>query len=223
MKAAASSPGPSPNWTDPCTWAFIATYALGAFPTGFVLYETSLYLSAALHKSQLQIGEVLWIPPLGWEVGYFFWGWATDRFADAGASIPALRRQYLLLTWLSLPLAFVPRVQSFPLVMAMLFFAMFVTSGFIIGAIAYATRRFSDNHAGLIAGLGAGSWSAVLALVMPGIGRLFDFQWYSTAFTIASLFPIVGYFAWKELDRHSPFRPGMVSAVVVPNALKSRV
>jgi len=220
--AAAASPDASPNWADPCTWAFIAAYALGSFPTGYVLYGTSLYLNAALHKSQLQIGGVLWIPPLGWEVGYFFWGWVTDRFARAGASAPALRRQFLLLMWLSLPLALVPRVASFPLAMVMLFFAMFIAAGFIIGSIAYATSRFSENHGGLIAGLGAGSWSAVVGLVMPGIGRLFDLQMYSVAFTIAALIPIAGYFAWKELDRRSPYGRGTDSPeVAVPNAIKS--
>jgi ACS family hexuronate transporter-like MFS transporter len=185
-------------------WAFIAAYALGSFPVGFVLYGTSLYLSAVLHKSQIQIGEVLWIPPLGWEVGYFFWGWIIDRFADGGASIPAMRRQFFLLMWLSLPLAIVPHVASFALVMLMLFFAMFVTSGFIIGSIAYATSRYSQNHAGLIAGLGAGSWSAVLAIVMPGVGRLFDLHSYNAAFAAASIFPIAGYAVWRRLSRPVP-------------------
>jgi ACS family hexuronate transporter-like MFS transporter len=198
-----SPAGAAPKWGDPRVWAFIAAYALGAFPTGFVLYETSLYLDAVLHKSQIQIGAVLWIPPLGWEAGYFFWGWVTDRFTRAGASIPATRRMFYVLMWLSLPLAAVPRVDSFPLVMAMLFFAMFITSGFIIGSVAYATSSFPTGHSGLIAGLGAGSWSAVLAVVLPGVGRLFDLHRYNTAFLVAALFPIAGYAAWRELSRRT--------------------
>src|SRR5262249_31448221 len=63
------------DWKDSRFWAFLSTYALGGFPAAFVLYQSSLYLSAAMHKSQLEIGHVLWIPPLGWETGYFFWGW----------------------------------------------------------------------------------------------------------------------------------------------------
>jgi len=185
-------------------WAYISAYALGAFPIGFVLYETSLYLDAALHQSQIQIGAVLWIPPLGWEVGYFFWGWVTDRFTRAGASIPAVRRLFFWLMWLSLPLAAVPNFDSLAVVMVMLFFAMFIASGIVVGAVAYATSSLSTSHSGLIAGLGAGSWSAVLALVLPGVGRLFDLHRYNTAFVIAALFPIAGYVAWRELSRRTP-------------------
>jgi ACS family hexuronate transporter-like MFS transporter len=52
----------------------------------------------------------------------------------------------------------------------------------------------------LIAGLGAGSWSALVAVVMPGMGRLFDLGLYGTAFFIASLFPAAGYFGWRILS-----------------------
>ena len=44
---------------------------------------------------------MLWIPPLGWEIGYFFWGWITDRFAAHGASIANMRRLLLALAILS--------------------------------------------------------------------------------------------------------------------------
>lgn len=195
-----TSAGDILRWNQPRVWAFIVAYALGALPLGFVLYETSLYLSAVLHKTQVQIGAVLWIPPLGWEVGYFFWGWFTDR-TQSGASLEGSRRLFLFLTVLSLPLAAVPRIDSFALAMALLFFAMFVSAGFIIGSLAYANSYYSVRHAGLIAGLGAGSWSALLAVVMPGFGRLFDLHLYSAAFLGASLFPVAGYLVWWILSR----------------------
>ena len=138
---------------------------------------------------------MLWIPPLGWEIGYFFWGWVTDRFPGA------MRRQFLVLMWLSTPLALIPHVHLFSVTLAMMFFAMFVTSGFIIGAVAYATRFFSIDHAGFIAGLGAGSWSLVIAMAMPGVGRLFDLHRYDVAFAIAALFPIAGCAAWTMLSQ----------------------
>ncbi len=172
----------------------------GALPLGFVLYETSLYLSAVLHKTQVQIGAVLWIPPPGWEVGYFFWGWFTDRIRS-GASLEGSGRLLLFLTVLSLPLAVVPRVDSFALAMALLFFAMFVAAAFIIGSLAYANSYYSVKHAGLIAGLGAGSWSALVAVVMPGFGRLFDLHLYGAAFLGASLGPTAGYLIWWILSR----------------------
>ncbi len=184
-----------PKFNDPRVWAFVAAYAMGAFPSGFVLYQASIYLTAAFSKSQVEIGKVLWIPPLGWEIGYFFWGWAMDRFSGA------MRRQFLLLMLLSTPLALIPYTPSYGLTLAMMFFAMFITSGFIIGAVAYATQHFSIDHAGFIAGLGAGSWSLVVALVMPGVGRLFDLHRYDVAFLIAAMFPIVGCAVWTALNR----------------------
>ncbi len=111
-----------------------------------------------------------------------------------------MRKQFLVLMLLSLPLAFVARAGSFALTLAMLFFAMFITSGFIIGAVAYATSHYSMQHSGLIAGLGAGSWSAVVALAMPGVGKLFDLHWYNAAFGLATVFPIAGYVLWRSLN-----------------------
>jgi ACS family hexuronate transporter-like MFS transporter len=193
--------GGKPRWNDRRLWAFMAAYALGASPIAFVLYQASIYLSATFHKSQLEIGHVLWVPPLGWEFGMLFWGWATDRFAKAGASLQVLRRQFLLAMVLSLPLAAVPRVGSYPITLGMLSFAMFVTGGFGIGSLAYAARHYSMNHSGLIVGLGSGSWSAVVALQMPLVGKLFDLHWYGGAFALATLFPVIGYGLWRALDR----------------------
>ncbi len=206
VRPAVAHKSDAPGWKDARLWAFFAAYALGAFPSAFVLYQSSIFLSAVMHKSQLEIGHVLWIPPLGWEIGYFFWGWATDRFTAAGASIPAMRKQFLIMMLLSLPLAFVPRAGSFALTLAMLFFAMFITSGFIIGAVAYATSHYSVGHSALIAGLGAGGWSAVVALAMPGVGKLFDLHMYNAAFGLATLFPVAGYAIWRALNngRHIP-------------------
>lgn len=183
-----------PKFNDPRVWAFVAAYALGAFPSAFVLYQASIYLTAVFAKSQVEIGKVLWIPPLGWEIGYFFWGWAMDRFSGA------MQRQFFWLMLLSMPLALVPYISNYGMTLAMMFFAMFITSGFIIGAVAYATRHFSTDHAGFIAGLGAGSWSLVVALAMPGVGKLFDLHRYDAAFSIAALFPVVGCGVWTMLS-----------------------
>lgn len=203
-------PGATPRWNDRRVWALMAAYALGASPIAFVLYQSSIYLSAALHKSQIEIGHVLWIPPLGWEAGFFFWGWVTDRFVRSGPPA-AMRRQLFLTAILSLPLAAVPHVSSYPLTLAMLFLTMFVVSGFTIGALAYGAREYSANHSGLIAGLGSGSWSAIVALEMPLVGRLFDLRAYNAAFALATLLPVAGYTLWRLLD-HS------IQAPVVPHA-----
>src|SRR3989442_1126029 len=99
----------SPRWSDPRLWAFILIYALGALPTGFVLYEAANYLGQARGQTQAFIGMVLWIPPLGWEIGYFVWGWLYDSAIRSGTStMAALRRLMGVATALSLPLFVVP-------------------------------------------------------------------------------------------------------------------
>lgn len=198
----AGHPAASLHFADRRLWSFMCAYALGAMPLGFILYISAIYLSQALGKSQLEIGKVLWIPPLGWEVGYFFWGYLTDRGSRTGRLSMRLHRQ--LMSWalvFSLPLALTPRIESYPLVMGELFLAMFVAAGFVILAISYATSIYSSQYSGLISGLGAGSWSAIIALVMPYVGRLFDQHRYDTAFVLATCFPVVGFAAWWALSR----------------------
>ena len=84
---------PPPRWSDRALWSFISAYALGALPMGFVLYEAANYLAQARGESQAFIGMVLWIPPLGWEVGYFFWGWLRiGPYARERHTVVAARR-----------------------------------------------------------------------------------------------------------------------------------
>jgi MFS transporter, ACS family, hexuronate transporter len=194
---AVSKTGAKPRLTDTRLWAFMAAYSLGGLPLAFVIYGASIYLSDARGLTQLDIGKLLWIPPLGWEVGYFFWGWIADRTRSRRPA--AFRWLFALLTFLSLPLAAAPMASSVAITMAELFFAMFIAAGVVILAIAYATDVFSADYAGLIAGAGAGSWSAVVALAMPVFGRLFDQERFDTAFMLATAFPIAGYAMWSLL------------------------
>lgn len=190
-----------PSWRNPSFWAFACMYAFGSLPLGFVLYYAPLYLKV-LGKTQIELGTLLWIPPLGWEVGYYAWGWWTDRAVGAkGFTTAAYRRLFTVLTILSLPLAAVPFADSVPVAMAEMFFAMFISAGFIIGTLSYATAVFGLRDSGFLAGLGAGSWSALVAVIMPVAGRLFDLQNYAAAFLIAALFPLTGWAIWNVLNR----------------------
>ncbi len=185
-------------WRDRRVVAFIAIYAMGAMPLGFILYMAGLYLANHFRLSQAEIGAVLWIPPLGWECGYFFWGWAMDRMVKSGSTAQeACGRVFAIGLVLSMPLAGAAAISGVPWFLAELFFAMFITGAFIVGGIAYATNAFGSEHAGLLAGLGAGSFSATTALTAPWFGALFDGGQYASAFWIATAFPVVGYALWR--------------------------
>ena len=153
----ALEPFKSMRWTDVHLWAFIAVYALGAFPLGFVLYQAAIYLSVVMHQSQAAIGAVLWVPPLGWEAGYFFWGWVTDKHTRSGASV-AVSAQDVYSAHCTQSASCGDPSYSFPdlLTLVLMFLAMFITSGFIIGGVAHATARYSARYSGLIAGTGRG-------------------------------------------------------------------
>jgi ACS family hexuronate transporter-like MFS transporter len=189
-------------WMRPAFWAFMAAYGVGAMPLGLILYDSSLYLHARFAWSQTTLGYVLWIPPFGWEVGYFFWGWLQDRLG------PRFRSLMLVSLVLSLPLAWMNSVPTGPLVLGNMFLSMFGLAGFVVLSVGYATRAFPPEHAGLIAGIGAGSWSAIVALMMPWFGRLFDRADYATAFGVATVFPVAGYGLWLVLSGLGWGEPG---------------
>jgi ACS family hexuronate transporter-like MFS transporter len=193
--------GAAPKFTHPALWAFMSAYALGALPLGFVLYSAALYLAKPLGHSQDFIGKVLWIPPLGWEVGYFVWGWLSDRSHRRNQPrVPALGRMIAVCAVLNCVFVAVPSLSNVWAVLAAMFLAMFVSAGFVVLSVAYATHVYSSDHAGLIAGAGAGSWSFLVAIAMPYFGRLFDQHRYPVAFWIAATIPLFGYLGWRGLS-----------------------
>jgi MFS transporter, ACS family, hexuronate transporter len=198
-----AKPVAAPRPRDPAFWGMILIYALGALPLAFVLYQGAIYLARARGLSQGTIGALLWIPPLGWEIGYFFWGWLLDRMGRSGFSrVEAVSRLTGASAVLSLPLALVPWMGPVWLILAELFFAMFLASGFILFSLSYATHVYTSSHSALIAGIGAGSWSAAVAIAMPLFGRLFDRELYGAAFGLAAAAPLAGYLGWRALLRY---------------------
>ncbi|MCX7603768.1 MAG: MFS transporter [Bryobacteraceae bacterium] len=190
------------DWRDRRLWAFLASYALGCLPLAFVMYQAPLYFSRALGRTQAEIGQVLWIPPLGWECGYFFWGWLADRLTRGRLDpVPVFRALAVAALAGTLPLAAGARIGSFAVLLALLFWAMFIAGGNVIVSLSYATRVVSSAHAGLLAGLGAGSWSAMVALAMPWFGRLMDQRAWDAAFLLAAAIPATGFLLWLWLNR----------------------
>jgi predicted MFS family arabinose efflux permease len=114
---------------------------------------------------------------------------------------------------LNLAFAAAPLVPGTVPVLLLLFLAMFVGSGFLVLSVVYANSVYSPDHAGLIAGVGAGSWSAAVAVTMPVFGRLFDMHSYAAAFWIATAIPLCGFAGWLVLSRES----GDYTGIVTPN------
>ena len=195
--AGASAPHAKLPWKNPALWAYIAAYSLGAMPLGMILYLSALYLHARFGWSQATLGKVLWIPPFGWEVSYFFWGTVVDSADRFG---PRFRVMFFICLLLSLPLAGMNSLPTGALVLAEMFLAMFALAGFVVLSVAWVTRVFPSDQAGLLSGIGAGSWSAVVALTSPWFGHLFDLHNYELAFRIATLFPIAGCALWFVLS-----------------------
>ena len=85
-----------PNFRERRVWSLIFSYALPAISPGPVLTILALYLGQGLHLTQAQVNSVVWIPPLTWGIGYFFWGWAADKFAATNTRpvghVPAAHR-----------------------------------------------------------------------------------------------------------------------------------
>jgi hypothetical protein len=58
----------------------------------------------------------------------------------------------------------------------------------------------------MVAGIGSGAWSAVVAILLPIYGRWFDHQRYALGFVGLSLIPIVGTTLWWWIGRPSEHR-----------------
>lgn len=190
-----------PGLSDKRLWSFMALYALGGLPLAFVLYYSALYWSRVMGKTQSDLAYVLWMPPLGWEIGYFFWGWLTDRMPRGRRFYGVQWKQIVVLTLMSAMLALVPQAGSYAVTIGLMAFAMFIGAGFVIAAMSYVTRIYSVRDSGLIAGLGAGSWSAIVALSSPVTGRLFDQHRYQLAFLIPAVIPLLGFAIFSWLNR----------------------
>ncbi len=193
-----------PNVFERRFWSLVASYALGALPLAPILYLAPLYLASVHGYTQARLGRILWLPPLGWEVGYFFWGWFADRHA-AREERPSWL--FFTLALLGLPIFGVAGVRSAAVALALMFWATFVASGFVVVALRTSALAYPREQTGLVAGIGAGSWSAVVAIVLPVLGRMFDAQRYSSAFFLIGIIPLLGTFLWWLLTRGDPRKP----------------
>jgi MFS transporter, ACS family, aldohexuronate transporter len=190
-----------PNLLERRCWVVGSSFGLGAVALGIVAYLSPLYLNRALGLTQADIGKVVWIPMVGWEAGYFFWGWVADRYLSDMKDRQRPARIFVLLTFLALPSVFITQTHSVAITLALLFWATFVADGFVVTSLRVGMRIYPAARTGMVAGIGSGSWSAVQALVIPIYGRWVDLRWFGTIFVTMSLLPIAGTLLWFWLSR----------------------
>ena len=142
-----------PDLRERRVWIIVSSFGLGGLALGVAAYLSPLYLNRALGLSQSDLGHVLWIPMLGWEIGYFFWGWVADRFA-ANQDRPV--RIFVLLTILSLPTAFMTLTHSWIIAIALFTWSTFIADGFVVMSLRVGSRIFPADRIGMVAGIGSG-------------------------------------------------------------------
>jgi MFS transporter, ACS family, hexuronate transporter len=187
-----------PNLLERRFWLLVVGMGLGGAALGPTLYLSPLYLNRVLGLTQARLGEILWIPAVCWELGYYFWGWIADRFVREN---PRPLRLYILLTLLALPLSLVTKTSSWIAALAFFSWAMFISVGFIVSSLHLSARAYPRDATGMVAGIGSGAWSAVVAILLLIYGPWFDRHWYEATFVSLSLIPILGTTLWWWIGR----------------------
>jgi ACS family hexuronate transporter-like MFS transporter len=190
-----------PNFRERRVWALIFSYALPAISPGPVLTILSLYLNGRLGLTQAEVNQLAWIPPLTWGIGYFFWGWAADRYASTNQRPVGM---FLLLTAISLTVGFTTATRSVPLAMAIISLSTFIGGGFQMLALKVGSYAFPREQAAMMTGIASGSWSLVNFLLLRVIG-----QWsgwmngnrWEEIFWLIAILPAVGIAVWLVLSR----------------------
>lgn len=191
-----------PNLRERRLWALVFSYGLPAIAPGPIVTLLSVYLSAGLGVSQKDIGHLLWMPALSWGVGYFFWGWIADRYAQDDRR-PA--RLFLLLTLFSLILGVTSWTSSVAITMAIMSWATFIGGGFQMVALKAASYSFPREQAAMMTGVASGSFALVNYILLQtphwGLGALFNEHRYAEAWWIIALCPLTGVLVWLFLTR----------------------
>jgi ACS family hexuronate transporter-like MFS transporter len=190
-----------PNFGERRVWALVFSYALPAISPGPILTIVALYLSQRLGQSQGDVNQLVWIPPLTWGIGYFFWGWAADRYA---ANNPRPVGMFLLLVVASLTLGATTWTTSVPIAIALISFSTFIGGGFQMLALKVGSYAFPRQQAAMMSGIASGSWSLVnfvlLRAIGPWSGWMNAGRWEEIFWLIAVL-PAIGITVWLFLSR----------------------
>jgi ACS family hexuronate transporter-like MFS transporter len=202
-----------PNLRERRVWALFFSYALPAISPGPVLTILAIYLVQRLQMTQADVNSVVWIPPLTWGIGYFFWGWAADRYA---ANNPRPVGMFMLLTVISLTLGFTTMTTSVPIAIGLISLSTFIGGGFQMVALKVGSYAFPREQSAMMSGIASGSWSLVNFVLLNAIGagvaigglrllpgaNLIAGQRWEEIFWIIALMPAAGVAIWMFLSRN---------------------
>src|SRR5262245_18493003 len=196
-----------PNLGERRLWALVFSYGLPAIAPGPIVTLLSVYLSAGLGVSQREVGNLLWMPALSWGIGYFFWGWIVDRFAQDNRRPVGF---FLLLTLFALVLGATTWTTWVAITMAIMSWATFVGGGFQMLALKVGSYSFPREQAAMMTGIASGSFALVNYILLQtprmGLGALFNQHRYGEAWWIVALCPLVGVLVWLFLSRNQSAR-----------------
>jgi ACS family hexuronate transporter-like MFS transporter len=189
-----------PNLFERRCWVVVSSFGFGGVALAVVAYMSPLYLNRALSVTQAELGKILWIPMVGWEAGYFFWGWVADRWVPPGTGKrPAW--VFLLLSALALPSALVTFTDSLAVVLGLFLWSTFVADGFVVMSLRVGSHIYPRDQVGVAGGIGSAAWSAVAAIVVPVYARFVEQQSYTAIFVSMSLLPLFGTLLWLWISR----------------------
>jgi ACS family hexuronate transporter-like MFS transporter len=189
-----------PNFFQRRVWALVFSYALPAISPGPILTIVALYLNQRLALTQADVNQLVWIPPLTWGIGYFFWGWAADRYA---ANNPRPIGMFLLLTAASLTLGMTTWTASVPLAIALISLSTFIGGGFQMVALKVGSYAFPREQAAMMSGIASGSWSLVNFVLLRAIGPWSNWmneQRWEEIFWLIAVLPAIGIAVWLVLS-----------------------
>lgn len=189
-----------PNPLESRFWSLVASYSLGALPVGAISYLSALYLSRVFHLTTKELGYVLWIPPAGLELGYFFWGWVSDRFAP---SHPRPVWLIGIMAVLCLPFAAITQFHQTWIAVALFASTLFASGGLVVVTLRTGALAYPANQRSMAAGIASSSFSATVAVVLPFCGKMFDLKLYDRAFTLVAVLPVIGAAVWWLMGLNS--------------------
>lgn len=187
-----------PNFFERRVWALMIAYAVTTVSIGPILALVPLYFSEGLGVPQAELGRLLWAPPFAWAVGYFFWGWAADRFAG---DTPRPIGMLVLLTVLALPIGATTWTSSPALAMVLIAWTGFIVGGFQMVVLKANSYAFPREQSAMMMGIAGGAWSGSNVVFLPLVGRWFGQGNYTAAFVVMALLPIAGLVLWLVLSQ----------------------